>query len=160
MLLFGDFGDLEARILFTTIAIGVFSILGLGCAALYDTKRFEPVAVAGMVAAVTNFACALLFVWEMIEFTEFPIRLFFALLVLTITLTHACLLLRIKPKTALTQNLRWATLIAISLVAIMLWVVIVDVIDLSDFYWRLFGVITILDVLGSLVTPVVNLIKA
>ena len=43
------------------------------------------------------------------------------------------------------------TLVAITVVAAMVCLAIVDGEDLGDWYWRLFGVVAILDVLGTVV---------
>jgi hypothetical protein len=63
VLLFGDFGHTEVRILGTTFAISLYSLLALPGAILLERRQAEPLAWATIGAAVIGFALALVAVW-------------------------------------------------------------------------------------------------
>ncbi|MEP7335117.1 MAG: hypothetical protein ABI717_04990 [Actinomycetota bacterium] len=63
ILLFGDFGDTEARILGTTVAISVASLLALPGAILLERRTSVLVGWASVSLAVTSFAWAQVVIW-------------------------------------------------------------------------------------------------
>ncbi len=62
-LLLGDFGETEARILLTTAAISLYSLLSLPAGALLDRGRLRPLALANLGLAILGFLLALNLVW-------------------------------------------------------------------------------------------------
>lgn len=67
ILLFGDFGETEGRILATTAAISFFSLLSLPAAILLDQQRLLPLAWATLALAATAFVVAMTLVWGELE---------------------------------------------------------------------------------------------
>jgi hypothetical protein len=54
VLLFGDFGEVEIRVLFTTLTITVTSVCGLACGAFLESGRGRVLPAAGIGLAVVS----------------------------------------------------------------------------------------------------------
>jgi hypothetical protein len=63
VLLFGDFGESEWRILGTTFGISLYSVLALPGAILLERRQAQPLAWATIGAAVAGFVSALVALW-------------------------------------------------------------------------------------------------
>ncbi len=155
--LFGDFGETEARLLLSTLAIGGYSLTGLCCSVLYEKRKFTPLAISGMIISVIGFIYTLLMIWEAIDFwDEGSWKTLIIFIVLAFSTAHSCLLLLIKSDKTLVNGALSATIIFVSIVALMLIVMTLNEFDLGEFSFRLLGVFAILDVLGTIVTPILN----
>jgi hypothetical protein len=155
--LFGDFGETEARLLLSTLAIGGYSLTGLCCSVLYEKRKFTPLAISGMMISVVGFIYTLLMIWEVIEFwDEGSWKALIIFIVLAFSTAHSCLLLLIKSDKTLVNSALSATIIFVSIVALMLIIMTLNEFDLGEFSFRLLGVFAILDVLGTIVTPILN----
>jgi hypothetical protein len=64
ILLFGDFGETEGRILGTTALIAGFSLLALPAGLLLDQGRLAPLAWAGIALPAAGLVLALVVLWE------------------------------------------------------------------------------------------------
>lgn len=159
-LLFGTFDTVQARILLTTLLIGVYSIISLCCMTVFG-GRFGVWGLAGILVTSLSLMLGLSAVWvewgSNWEVVEQVLRYFAVLGILGISIGHQSLLLRIIDRTAATTKmLIFGTVGVIGLVAAMLVLpLLLEDFDLGDVYWRLLGVLAILDVLGSIVTPVI-----
>lgn len=154
--LFGDFGETEFRLLMTTLTIGGYSLTGLCCSVLYEKRRFTPLALSGMVISVIGFLFTVLVLWETID-PDDSWKTLMTLIILAASTAHSCLLLLIKYEKSLVNGALSATIIFISIVALMLIVLVQNELNyVSEFYFRLLGVFAILDVLGTIVTPILN----
>jgi MFS family permease len=63
ILLFGEFGDTQLRVLATTFSISLYSLLTLPGALLYERRDARPLALATIAAAALAFALALALIW-------------------------------------------------------------------------------------------------
>jgi len=156
--LFKDFGETEFRLLMTTLTIGGYSLIGLCCSVLYEKRKFIPLALSGMVISVIGFLYTVLVIWETIDLdNDFTWKFSIIFIVLAASTAHSCLLLLIKSEKSLVNSALSATIIFISIVAFMLVILVLNEFDVvSEFYFRLLGVFAILDVLGTIVTPILN----
>jgi len=155
--LFGNFGETEFRLLMTTLTIGGYSLTGLCCSVLYEKRKFAPLALFGIVISVIGFIYTILLIWEFIDFwDEDSWKALIIFLVLAFSTAHSCLLLLIKSNKSLVNIALSATLIFISIVALMLIIMVLNEFDLGEFSFRLLGVFAILDVLGTIITPILN----
>ena len=163
ILLFGDFGDTEWRILLTTLSIGGFSLTGLCCSVLYEKGKYIGLSFFGMASSILGFLLSMLATWEFVDF----LILFDGLTVwgkLTLTLiifafssAHACLVLLINPEKSSVKYSLLATLLFIAIVALMLVYLVLFVNgEPPEEFFRLLGVFAILNVLGTIVTPILN----
>lgn len=153
--LIGDFGEIGARILLTTLALGGYSLTGLCSAMLQKYPRYKMFSNIGMLVAFLGFIVATLFTWEILDMDDiWEVVIIF--IVLSIGIAHASLLLQIKPKSKQLKIIRSLTIGFIAIVTLMLIRSTIGNFNESDLYYRLLGVFAILDVLGSIATPILN----
>lgn len=147
----GNFGETEGRVLLTTIIVGVESVAVL-CYLSLSGSRWSFVGASGAVVSLVAFGLALWLTWggEDVFDGEGPWKVFGIAVTLAASAAQASLLLALCGRTRVGAGLA-ATLGAIALVAVMIVIPIVDGSGLDDGYWRVFGVVAILDVLGTVV---------
>jgi TM2 domain-containing membrane protein YozV len=154
--LIGDFGEFEAKILGTTFAIGIFSLMGLCSATILERKIFPSVGIAGIVTSAMSLIYTLILIWSEFEVLEDTWKLGISLFIIAFTLAHVSLLLLIKPKEKGTKITLISTVSVIIILALLLISIVVFEIHDLDGIWRVIGVLGILDVLGTIVTPILN----
>jgi len=146
----GGFGQDEARILLTTLIVGCASICTLSYLATAGT-RWAPIGLLGGVVLILPVVTALVLVWS--EWGGNPeglLKAFGIGVVLAVTCAQLCLLLVVAGDGRLGAVL-WPTVAVAVLVAGFLSVMILNGLEDNDL-WRLFGILAILDVLGTIVT--------
>jgi len=144
----GELGETEGKVLLTTVIVGVESIAVL----CYLAVSGRPTAIVGWVGALASlvpFGIALALTWGGYDGDTPVWDVFGVSLTIAATLAHACLLLALDRGRL--RLLLAATLVAMAIVAAMISNAIVNGEDLDDLYWRTFGVVAILDVLGTVV---------
>jgi len=147
---------MEIRILITTLAIGAYSLTGLCCSALYEKRKFTLLALFGMVISVIGFFYTVLVIWRVIGIDD-SWKALMIFIILAVSSAHSSLLLLIKPKKALVYGALSATVIFILIVAlIMIALVLIEFSGQNEFYYRVLGVFAILDVLGTILVPILN----
>ena len=152
--LLGNFGEIEARILFTTLTIGGFSLTALCSSTLYEKHRYVPFSATGMIVAVVGFFITTLAIWEILDLEDIW-KVIIISIILSASIAHSSLLLLIKSRKTIVNVLLMLTLLFISIVALMLIILVLSEFDMDfEFYYRLLGVFAILDVLGTIVTPI------
>jgi len=154
--LFGQFGETEGRLLLTTLSIGGCSLTGLCCSTIYPSEKYKIFSVIGIGIAGLCFVFTLFNIWGDFKNLENNWKLLLSLIVLTITFAHISLLLNIKIANQLVKNTLTATTIFIGIVAFMLLTLILGELDNGEFFYRLLGVFGILDIVGTIVTPILN----
>lgn len=160
--LFGDFGETEARLLMTTLTVGGYSLTGLCCSVLYEKGKFPALAVSGMAISVIGFLYSVLAIWEVIQLdNKFTGETLATLVILAFSTAHAALLLLIESGKPVVNGALAATMLFIAIVAGMLIGLVVNGFgDVGEFYYRLLGVFAILDVLGTIVTPILHKVNS
>lgn len=154
--LFGDFKETEFRMLTTTLAIGGYSLTGLCCSALYEKRKFTSLALFGMIISVIGFFYTVLVIWKAIGIED-SWKALIIFVILAFSTAHSSLLLLIKPKKALVYGVLSATVIFILIVALMLIKPVLNEFPgPGEFYYRVLGVFAILDVLGTILVPILN----
>lgn len=164
-LLFGTFDTIEARILVTTLLIGLYSITTLCCMAVFNS-RYALWGLIGIGASTLSLALGLIAAW--VEFGSNwdvfgQLVKYFAIFgIIGVSVSHQSLLLRLTGKaTRNTQMLILATVAVIGVVATMLVLpLLLEDFELGEAYWRMLGVFAILDVLGTIVVPVTARIES
>ncbi len=163
-LLSGEFGETQGRILLTTLAVAAFGLTAL-CHLAIASHRFRIVGYIGIATSVAALIPALVLIWSWFDLSESTSDWFRALGVLTIlavTLAQANLLLRSASSTRRIVHIGLTiTLAAATIVAIMLWLPILtegDIPGSDTGYWRFFGVIAIIDVIGTIAVPIIGLV--
>ncbi len=160
-LLFGTFTEVQGRIMLTTGLIGVVSVLALCDLAGLD-RRFRWVCIAGLSLAAVTLVTGLLIIWMNWEGgvgSEVLWKTFGLAGLAAVSAAHASLLLLLGGRTnPVVRFGLWVTLGLIALLYLLLAALIVTNGDVgSEGYARLIGTVAILDVLGTIVVPVVAL---
>lgn len=160
-LLGGGFGDLQARIVATTLIVAAFGTSAL-CHLAVVTRAVRVLGFAGLAASVIAAGAALWLVWSGDELFEGDgdgsvLKTLLVATIVAISLAHANLLLLLaeRRRTVIRTGLV-LTLAAIAVVATMLALpVITDgAVGGGEWYWRWFGVAGIVDALGTIALPV------
>jgi hypothetical protein len=158
VILFGEFGDTETRILLSAFSIAAFSLAGL-----IATARFgrQPAVMPplGLSSAAVALVLTLILIWTNPE-SDFLLRATLSVIVLAGAMAHANLLLadpqRYDPAAALLSG----TLMINALVTAMIVLpILFDGDPDGGFYWKSLAVLGVLLVLGTLVVPVVRKIS-
>lgn len=153
----GSFGEISVKILFTTLTVGGFSLTGLCCATLFDKKRFTIFAILGIIISFLGFLTVTFLIWEMIPLGFFDF--WKTALIITITsfsFAQASLLLLIKSDKTIVNVSLSTTLLFISLVALeLIFLILIEFNDVDELWFRILGVFAILDVLGTIITPII-----
>lgn len=150
-LLIGEFGDLQLRVLLTTVAVGLEAAAVL-CYATPTQRRYVELGVAGFVVSLLPFFLGLTLIWNESFANDLTTDLLLTSMVVAATIAQICLL------GGLTGNVDertiWivrATILVAILVALLLcWAILQDD-SIGDWFWRSFGVLAILDALGTVV---------
>ena len=155
LFLFGDFEDSDTRLLLTTLTVGWYSMTGLCSSVVHNQKKIKFFTLLGMIISVIGFFITVIAIWEIID-NDLIWRLVMTFVILSVMISHVSLLFLIKPKSKKINYLMATTIIFITLVTAMLVVEIMIESEKGDFFYRLLGVFAILDVLGTISTPVLN----
>lgn len=153
-LLGGDFGDTQAKVLLTTVIVGAESIAVL----CYLAVAGKPTAVVGIVGGLVSlvpFVLALALTWGGYDGDQPVWETFGVSITIAASIAQGCLLLAVADR----KKLGWmliATLLAIAIVAGMITLAILDGADFGDDFWRIFGIVAILDVLGTVVLAAIK----
>ena len=162
-LLTGEFGETQGKILLTTVLTAGFSITSL-CHLAVAGRTLRMVGYLGIGVSVVAFILGIALIWEDWQnFSGWDVfgRPFMAFSILSISFAHANLLLLLgKRKRPVIRLGLLVTVGCIALVAILLIIPILTDGDIPgenrDAYWRVFGVIAIVDVFGTIVVPVTS----
>ena len=144
--LVGNFGETEFRLLLTTLTVGGYSLTGLCSATNQKRSELKFFSTIGMLISVIGFVVTLGAIWEIIDFNNIW-KTMVVFIILSVAIAHISLLLLVSPKS---ENVRYsliATIVFVSTVALMLIKSTLTEFEESEFYFRLLGVFSILDVL-------------
>ncbi|MBP2367926.1 hypothetical protein [Pseudonocardia parietis] len=163
-LLSGEFGDLQVRIVLSTLVVAGFGTTAL-CHLAVVTRTVRVVGFAGLVASGGAALAALVLIWQdwSQASSEGLVKALLLLTVAAVSLAHANLLLLLADRghPAIRVGLV-ATLLAIAVVAVMLALPVLTDGEIpgSDdgWYWRWLGVAGIVDALGTIALPVLGLV--
>jgi hypothetical protein len=156
--LFGEFFGIQGKILLSTLTLAGTSLIGLCCSLLYEKNgKYKLLALGGICTTIIGFIWTITLIWTFSFSHDFELLFkgFFILLIISFSIAHSSLLLIINSNEKIVRKVLFTTLIFISIVAAMLIILVFFDVDF-DFYYRLLGVFAILDVLGTLTTPILN----
>ena len=154
----GAFGETEARILLTTLLVGVVSVTVL-CYLATAGRRSQPVGVAGGLVVPVPLVAALAMIWGDWEsgVPEWLGRTFGVGAVVAATLAQACLLLALAARARpLVRRILVGTLVLAAVLAGVVSYLIVGPEPRGDTFVRILGVVAILDVLGTVLVAVLT----
>lgn len=153
ILLVGDFGDLEERVLVTALSVSALSILAMACGAAFERSRLGLLPPLGALVSVVSFTLFMINIWSNSNWRPlWNMALSLALLACAAALT--CLL----SLATLARRFRWTRLLglisAFLLAAMLVFLVWADV-D-SEMVWRIVGVLAILVGAVTIGVPVLH----
>jgi hypothetical protein len=154
VILFGNFGDLEVRILATTLTVTVTSILGLACGAFLETGRGKVIPVGGIVFAVVASIMWLIVIWYRGEPNEWFMKTTVTATLLAVAGSHVSLLslARLGKKFVWSRYAVYAVIG--SLTAILLFLIWFEPKVNEELIGRVVGVLSILVAALTVVTPI------
>lgn len=149
----GNFRETEFKLLLTTLTVGVYSLTGLCSSVLYGRKKYITFAFLGIIVSVLGFLMTVGTIWKIVDFNGVwkSVEIF---IILAFSIAHSSLLLLARSDKNLINSCITATIgfiIAVALILIYLVLAKDEVI-----YYRLLGVFAVLDVLGTIVTPILK----
>ena len=155
VLLFGNFGEFESRILMSTLIVTTVSVLGLACGASIEAGNARTIPFAGITFSV---ACGVL--WMIMLWSSFEPRndVFIHSLMSVTVLALACSHISLLSIAKLDRRFAWSR-IAIhlfiwSLTALLLFVFWTDIDPSENMIARVMGVLSIVIAALTVVTPV------
>lgn len=160
VLLTGDFGEAQVRILLSALLVAAFSVVSL-CDLALAGRALRVVAFTSIGVAVLALVLGFVIIWRSdwsgFDFGEL-LRAFAVAGVWAVSLAQANLLLLLAHRRhVLIRSGMLATVGVIVLVAVLLSLPIITAFTVPGEYWRVFGVAVILDALGTIVVPVLGL---
>ncbi len=154
VILFGNFGQTESRILLTTLIITVTSVLGLACGAFLETGRGKTLPVTVIALAILAAILWIIFIWATPGYENTFVRIAFSATLLAAACSHISLLSIARLDRRFIWS-RYAAHFAVwILTAILLWIIWVDLKDNPEAFTRVIGVLSIVVAALTIITPV------
>lgn len=149
--LIGEFGEIQAKILGTCLAISACSICAMACAAFMEKRKATKLGLAGIALSVGWSSLAIIGMWAEIHEDEYW-KTVATLAVCAVAFAHGFLLL--LPELA--RRHRWIQVTTLAFIGILAAQIVIGMwaeID-DETYLRLLTVVAIMVVLGTLVVPI------
>lgn len=154
VILFGDFGEFEMKILLTTLTVTITSILGLACGACLEAKRGKILPYAGIVFSAIAAALFIFFTWTDFKGDEKTIKFAMSVLILAVACSHISLLSIARLDKKFLWS-RYAVHFSVwTLSAFLLYLVWIEQNFNDDFIPRTLGVLSIVIAALTIVTPI------
>jgi hypothetical protein len=155
------FEEVQGKILLTTLVIAGFSITSL-CHLAVVGKALQVVGFVGIVVSGIAMIAAVILIWGSDYIDDLVWKTLGVASVWAVSLAHANLLLLLGQRR--NSLIRSGLLITVGLVALVALLITLPIVsdgeipgyEAQDAYWKFFGVIAILDVLGTIVLPVAS----
>lgn len=154
VILFGNFGAFETKILSTTLTITCTSILGLACGAYLEKKGGRILPVCGIGFAILSAILWIIIIWDGASNEELFVRIAFSATLLATSSSLISLLSIAK----LEKKFLWSRYAVHA--SVWMWALMLLLIIWSDFdpnsYWvpRITGVLSIIVAALTIVTPI------
>jgi len=156
MFLVGNITD-QWQLLFTTLVLAGFSLTGFCSSVLIDKRRYMPFAYIGIAIAIIGFVVNTYTIWT--PGPNSPWNYSLTLAIISFSLAHISLLASAKSSRVVNTS-AIITSVFIIIVAGMLihliWPFYINSSGPATYFYRLLGVFAVLDVLGTIVTPLLG----
>ena len=156
VILLGNFGNFEVRVLMTTLTVTVTSILGLACGAYFETGRGRRLPLAGIVLSIVSAVMCSFIIWDVLDDSESFIKAFLTATLLAAACSHLSLLMLAR----LDRRFAWSRVVAFVsiglLAAILLYILWWEPESSGDMIFRVLGVLGILTASITVLTPVLH----
>ena len=160
VILFGQFGEFEVRVLMTTLTVTATSILGLACGACYEAGRGRRLPLAGIVLSVISALALFLIIWKVLDDNETYIKTTMTLVIGAVVASHLSLLRLARLDGRFAWTYSFAVVCDVLLAAIILYLMWFEPEGESDLVFRTMGVLSILIAAVTVVTPVFHRLSA
>lgn len=154
VVLLGNFGELEVRVLMTTLTVTVTSILGLACGAYYETGRGRSLPLAGIISTIVAALMTFLIIWDVLDDSKIFVKSATTMMMFSVSTSHLSLLSIAR----LDRRFAWSRIAAFVfvslLVAILLFLMWFEPAGESDVVSRVIGILSILVASVTVITPV------
>ena len=160
VVLFGNFGNFEVRVMMTTLTVTVTSILGLACGAYLESRRGRAVPIAGIALSIAAALMTFLIIWNVYDRSETFIKATGSVTLLALCCSHLSLLslARLDKRFAWSQMLAF---VAVWLLAtILLYLIWFEPAGESDLIFRMIGILSIVIAAVTVMTPVFHKLSA
>jgi hypothetical protein len=157
-LLFGELHGASWKILTTTVVLGLYSLLALPGALLLDQGRTSVLGWSAIVLAVLGFLWAFRIVWSNLDDADGSWRLLVTLTACATAVSQVCATTARRRDTdpaSVGRLYGISNLLAYALAAVITlgaW----EALGAGPLFWRLLGVLAVLDVLSVLLQPVLR----
>lgn len=154
VILFGDFGSFEVRVLMTTLTITAASVLGLACGACLEAARGRSLPIVGITLSLVSALMLFLVIWDVLDDSEVFVKSVMTTSLIAVSCSHLSLLSIAR----LDKRFAWSWLAAFVciwlLAAILLYIMWFEPDSSSDLVSRIIGILSILIAAVTVVTPV------
>lgn len=158
-LLKGDIGDLEARVLGTTAAVGGASILALASAIPWERKRWQPIGPVGIAVVTITLVQMLCLIWlGKYSDLEFLLKALGVSCTFSVAVPHIGLLSLAR----LQRQYEWVRVATIAAISLLAGIVSLLIITEAGEYAivQVIGTLAILDVCGTITVPILHRVSA
>lgn len=160
VLLIGDFGQIEIRVLMSTLTVTVTSILGLACGAYYESGRGEVLPKAGIALTLLAAAMTFLIIWNVLDDSEIFVKAATTAMLLAVSASHLSLLSMARLDSRFAWS-RTAAFVFVGLLDAIVLLLIWSELDADgEIIPRVIGVLAILIASVTVVTPVFHKISS
>lgn len=160
VILLGDLGELEVRVLLTTLTVTVTSIAGLACGAYYETGRGRELPVVGIVLSGVAALMVMFIIWDVLDDNTNYIKATVTAAMLAASASHLSLLSLAR----LDKRFAWSRIAAFLLIgsldAILLYILWFEPESDSGLVSRAIGILSILIAAVTVITPVFHKLSA
>lgn len=154
VLLEGKFDELQLRILFTTLAFTIYSIIGLCCNSIVGSQ-YSTVGKLGLGVTFVSLLYAVITTWLTPEAEQF-LQYRFSFLVISICFAHCSLMLLVKTYNSIISAIQVIAISASILVALII-VEMISSLDANVESFKLLGVVSIVGIMATIIAPILAL---
>lgn len=156
VLLFGNFGHVEVRILMSTLTVTGASIMGLACGAYYETGRGRVMPLAGILLAIVAAILTFFIIWNVGDGSETFLKVTGNVSLVALASSHLSLLslAYLDRRFVLTRTV--AQICVWTLIALFTYIIWAEPAGDSDILYRTIGVLGIMLAAVTVVTPVLH----
>ena len=156
VVLLGDFGQIEVRVLMTTLTVTVTSVFGLACGAALEAGRGRMIPAAGIAFSVAAALMCFLVIWNVLDDEEQFIKAFVTATILAASCSHISLLSLARLDRRFSWTHTAAQAIVWPLAVLLLFIIWFEPEGEGDIVYRALGVLGILLASVTVVTPVLH----
>ncbi len=160
VILIGNFGELETKVLLTTLTVTVTSILGLACGAYLETGRGRLMPVTGIICAVVSAVMWMFIIWAWRDQDDTFVKVLMSATLLAASCSHLSLLSLAR----LEKRFIWARYgvhaAVWSLTALLMFMIWSTLWHDKEIVGRIIGVLGIVIASLTVITPIFHKLSA